>query len=271
MAGSTARVDAHSSTHIQTTANARLPLGEKPSVPQTGPSSCATPMYRTLAAEKLHATVQRLELRIVERFPDSSLGKLAGEVSQVSLEAQARIERMRRPILLLRVLVLVLIVGLGSLLVFAPILMRAGEISTLLDLVQVVEPALGTAFFIGAFVLFLVSLELRIKRGRVVQAVHELRALAHIVDMHQLTKDPSPVRGGATTASSPSRDLTPFQLGRYFDYCCELLSLISKLGALYVQDLRDAETTNAIDDLEDLCTGLARKIWQKAMLLDREG
>ena len=44
------------------------------------------PMSRTLAADKVHATVQHLEQRIYERLPDSSLGPLASELGQVPLE-----------------------------------------------------------------------------------------------------------------------------------------------------------------------------------------
>ena len=48
-----------------------------------------------------------------------------------------------------------------------------------------VKPAL-----IGAAVLFLVTLEVRLRRQRALAAIHELRSLAHVVDMHQLTKHP---------------------------------------------------------------------------------
>lgn len=112
-------------------------------------------------------------------------------------------------------------------------------------------------------------LDLRIKCGRVLTALHELRAVAHIVDMHQLTKDPHPLLAVHGTASSPERNLSPFELGRYYDYCSELLSMIAKLAALYVQGLNDGQITAAVDEIENLCTGLSRKIWQKAMLIEK--
>ena len=43
---------------------------------------------------------------------------------------------------------------------------------------------------VGAGVFFLMTLETRVKRRRALEAIRELRAIAHIVDMHQLTKDP---------------------------------------------------------------------------------
>ena len=51
------------------------------------------------------------------------------------------------------------------------------------------------------------------------------------------------------------------------DYCTEMLSLTSKLGYLYVTEFHDVEATRAANELEGLCTGLSRKIWQKIMIL----
>jgi hypothetical protein len=109
-----------------------------------------------------------------------------------------------------------------------------------------------------------------VKRRRALAVLHELRSLAHIVDMHQLTKDPDRADGrGADTASSPKRPLTRFELTRYLDYCSEMLSLISKIGALYVQGSYDPVVLAAVDQVEDLASGLSRKIWQKIMILER--
>ena len=114
------------------------------------------------------------------------------------------------------------------------------------------------------------TLETRLKRGRTLRAVRELRILAHLIDMHQLDKDPVYViSGGAQTASSAKRTMTAFQLNRYFDYCCELLSLLGKLAALYGQTLDDPVAVSAVDQVESLTTGLSRKIWQKTTLLPR--
>jgi hypothetical protein len=100
------------------------------------------------------------------------------------------------------------------------------------------------------------------------KAIHELRALAHIIDMHQLTKDPEVIlRGGPATQSSPKRTMTTFEMSRYLDYCSEMLSLIGKVAALYVQRFDDPVALSAVDQIEDLTTGLSRKVWQKIMLI----
>ena len=124
---------------------------------------------------------------------------------------------------------------------------------------------------IGLAIFFLFSLETRFKRARALRAMHALRSLAHIIDMHQLTKDPERTTGrcGADTQSSPKRTLTPFELTRYLDYCTEALAVISKLAALYVQHFHDPVTLSSVNELEELTNGLSRKIWQKIMILDR--
>jgi hypothetical protein len=137
------------------------------------------------------------------------------------------------------------------------------------EFIQTLEAALGSLVFLGAAIVFLVSLERRWKRERALYAIRELRALAHIVDMHQLTKDPESTLRGRPTASSPQRTLTQFELSRYLDYCSELLSLINKIGAIYVQEFPDAVALEAVDQLSNLTNGLSRKIWQKLMILDQ--
>jgi hypothetical protein len=111
--------------------------------------------------------------------------------------------------------------------------------------------------------------ENRIIRHRILAAIQELRELAHIVDMHQLTKDPeSAVPGHQPTESSPEHALPPPLLGRYLDYCSELLSLIGKVAVIYTHGVHDTAVLAAIDGVEDLTTGLCRKIWQKIIILD---
>ena len=54
---------------------------------------------------------------------------------------------------------------------------------------------------------------------------------------------------------------------RYLNYCSEMLSLIGKVAALYVQDFDDEVAVAAVNELEDLTTALSSKIWQKIMIL----
>ncbi len=230
-------------------------------------------MYLKLKAEEVVRTASLLQRRIQERFPDSSLAKIAVEVVSVSGAAVDTVHRLGRPMWLLRLINLAFLLLTSGSLVYVLVALEfkpAGNIKSLVDFIQILEPALGAIVFVSAFVLLVWGAEIRVKRGRAFEALHELRSLAHTIDMHQLTKDPGRyLFSGEDTLSSPKRVMTPFQLNRYFDYCSEMLSLISKIAALYAQGFSDPEALEGVDQVEMLTTGLSRKIWQKIMVLDR--
>lgn len=227
--------------------------------------------YSALEPDRLIATIGRLRDRIRERFPAASLGGVADALLAIAAAHAQRSAAIQRPNWWLRGLSLALLLaGAASLvLLVASIRLRTQAEWPLSEAVQTLEAGLSVLFFLGAGAVFLFSMELRIKRRRCLEAVHELRAMAHIVDMHQLTKDPERLSGrGPDTASSPARSLTRFELVRYLDYCSEMLSLMGKVAALYAQGFPDAQAVDAVDDVEDLTTGLSRKIWQKIMILE---
>ena len=226
-------------------------------------------MYRHLNAPKIVETIATLQRRIAERFPESGLSKLSSEVHTVAQETVNRLQWIQRPHLPLRCVIGLLLLALVAVFAIMFLTLRASDLGEIGTFIQVLEAGLSSLFFIGAAVVFLVTWESRIKRNRALVAIHELRAMAHIVDMHQLTKNPEAVlMPQSNTASSPKRKLTAFELGRYLDYCSELLSLIGKTAALYSQGLEDPVVLDAVDDVEDLTTELSQKIWQKITLLE---
>ena len=225
--------------------------------------------YRQLDSKRILDTVDGLQKRIGERFPGSGLGKLVADMRQVADETVSRTAWIQKPHLPLRVGVWTLTVAIVALFVRLLLSYRELRLTEFSNFIQALDAGIGSLVYIGAAILFLVTWETRIKRARALRALHELRAMAHIVDMHQLTKDPERAFGlGVDTASSPKRLLTPFELSRYLDYCSEALSLISKIAALHVQGFQDAVVLDAVDDIEDLTTGSSRKIWQKITLID---
>jgi len=229
--------------------------------------------YRALDAASIVATAHRLRQRIAERFPQAGLGRVAAELCAVAEETSARLAELERPRWGIRLGTWLLTLFILIVALLAISRLRAPE--SLHDLgafVQVLESGINDAVFVGIAVAFLVTIEARLKRQQALRAIHELRSLAHIVDMHQLTKDPDQFGELRTaTPSSPARALTPFELSRYLDYCSELLSVTSKVAALYAQRLNDPVVLAAVNEVETLTTGLSNKIWQKLVILDRSG
>ncbi|MCM3901817.1 MAG: hypothetical protein ND866_08940 [Pyrinomonadaceae bacterium] len=229
-------------------------------------------MYRSLDPEKIIGTIEQLSSRIDARFPDSGLGRVCKELLTIALESQERSAWIAKPQKSLRVMVGVLIALMVAVLVLvlANSTLPANRFDFVV-LLQASEAGINVFIVLGAAILFLVTSEVRIKRSRALKAIHELRALAHVVDMHQLTKDPERfVTRQSATTPSPARQLTPNQIAKYLDYCSEMLSLIGKLAALYVQKFDDPVALAAVNEVEDLTTGLSRKIWQKIMVFNSD-
>ena len=226
-------------------------------------------MYRALDAEEIVATIERLSRRIGERFPASGLCGVSEELLQIARHAGDRAAAINRPQVLIRAVVYIVIALIIASLTFA---LATAEVPAgvpgLAEMVQVIEAGINDVVLIGAAIFFLITFENRLKRGRALRAIHELRSIAHVIDMHQLTKDPAAILTAATdTDSSPIRKLTRYEINRYLDYCSELLSLTGKLAALYVQNFNDGTALTAVNEIESLTTALSRKIWQKIMIL----
>lgn len=229
-------------------------------------------MYRELDVDRIIATIERLHRRICERFTESGLSKVAEELLVVARESKGLIDRARRPLWRLRVAALLAIIAIGGMAVTTGILsfrMSFG-VRSVFDIVQVTYAALNDIILTALAVYFLLNLEGRVKRREALNALHELRSIAHVIDMHQLTKDPEQFLSAhfLATPSSPSRTMNRFQLARYLDYCSELLSLTSKLAALHAQYLSDPVVLSAVNDVESLASDLSATVWQKTMILD---
>jgi hypothetical protein len=232
------------------------------------PAAQPNPSFRRLDSQKIIETVDALRERIEERFPGSGLGQVVAELQHVAKETVTRAQWIQKPHLPLRAGAGVLSVAILALLASLLFHIRQFRLDDFTNSVQALDASISSVVFIGAAILFLVSWEVRIKRNRALKAIHELRALAHIVDMHQLTKDPESAMHGRPLGGACPRVMTPFDLTRYLDYCSDALALISKIAALYVQDFQDPVLLDAVDDVEDLTAGFSRKIWQKITVLE---
>jgi hypothetical protein len=226
-------------------------------------------VYLNVDPESVVHTVARLRLRVHERFPESGLAGVADELQTVARASAARALWTGRPLISLRLLMGALaLVLLAAFVTVVRALLATANVQTesLSELVQAIEAGTNEVVFVGIAIFFLASIESRIKRARLLAALHELRSLAHVVDMHQLTKDPERILG-PSTPSSPARTLNPFELSRYLDYCSEMLSLLGKIAAMYARYTTDPPSLAAIDQIESLTSRLSNKVWQKIVVI----
>jgi len=222
-------------------------------------------------SQHIIVTAARLRARIGARFPGSGLYGVAEKVRIEAVSAEEQIRRLTRPNWFFRGINVLLLAGIIAILfyIFTHFQMRL-HAQDVEGFIQFLEPALGSIVFIGAFIWTLVNLEDRWRNAKVVAVLHQLRSLAHVIDMHQLAKDPERlVHRGPDTAFSYKNEMNAFQLGRYLDYCSDLLSVLSKVGVLWAQHFTNPDIQRAVDQIENLTNGLSRKIWQKLTLLGR--
>ena len=210
-------------------------------------------MYRHLDCQYIVATLETLKNRIYERFPQSNLNNVCRELLDIAAESEARIRRIQRPRWLLRIVIAALVVSIIAVLAGAAFValkdvpLRFGHLG---ELLQGLDAGVNETILLSIALVFLFTLENRIKRSEMLRALHGLRSIAHVIDMHQLSKDPDTVLAPTmATASSPRRAMTRFQLSRYLDYCSEMLSLTAKLAALHAQYMRDPVVMSAVSDV----------------------
>lgn len=225
-----------------------------------------------LDSQKILKTINLLQKRIEERFAGSSLSMVCRDLSTVAQDSGETISHIHKNRPGYRIAVFVFVAAiLGSSAFAISRLRTSNQEITVILMLQVLDAVFNIVILVGGAIIFLVSIENRTKRRRVIKAINTLRCLGHVIDSHQLTKDPSYLdQAVIQTTHSPKRNMTSFELGRYLDYCSEMLSLVSKVGFLYVQNYNDHNATESARELEKMTNELSSKIWQKIMIIQND-
>lgn len=222
-------------------------------------------------------TVGRLEARIRARFPDRRLGDAARAlrtaVPQIhdGFEAsKTRRRRIRWAARVASVVVVLVAVAAVALALRDPVL--HGTDSSV-DWLPIVESTVNDVVFASIVVFFLWALPERAERRTLLDLLHRLRSLAHVVDMHQLDKDPEQARPEyhPTSVSPARRIMDAEELHHYLDYCSELVSLIAKTAALCAERTSDPVVLGTVSEIETVTSHMSQKIWQKISLLPEHG
>ena len=230
------------------------------------------PTLDRLDADRVQSTIARVESRVRARFPErgltgvaAELRSLADEVEDVSGASRLRLRVTRWISLALGLLIAVVTLYVVIAVVREVARTYEGEPT---EWVPLVESGINDVVFAAIAIWFLLALPARLERARILALLHRLRSLAHVIDMHQLTKDPEHLSADYVPTGASVRDpMTRDEMARYLDYCSELLSLTGKVAALCAEASEDDVVLDTVSDVETLCSGLAAKIWQKISLL----
>lgn len=227
-----------------------------------------------LAADHVGTTVAHLERRIFARFGERGLTKAARDLGQLVVLVQSQAEqshdRLRRRTLVARAASIAIVGATVVALVFG---LRSAVLEGLArttDWVPLVESVVNDLVFAAIAVVFLWAFPERLERRTLLGLLHRMRSLAHVIDMHQLSKDPEQLSPTyVPTAQSVVHGLDADQLYHYLTYCSEMLSLTAKTSALCGEHSTDGVVLETISYIETLTTELSNKIWQKISLLPR--
>lgn len=229
--------------------------------------------FQRLDGAAVRRSAAILQHRIATRFPDRSLWEVCGEVVGLVDEITAgsgisrRRVRLARLLSRLAVLAVVLFLG-GAVALAAAEVFAAPRAMGPLDLLPLLETLINDLVFGGIAVFFLLRVPERMERARVLRVLHRLRSLAHVIDMHQLTKVPERLERGSREDGGLDLDRT--ELTRYLDFCTEMLSLVGKSAALYAEDTTDGDVLDAVGGIETLTSDMARKVWQKIGIIQQQ-
>lgn len=228
--------------------------------------------YSSLRADLITKQIYNIKRRTQERFPNRNLVNVCDELLEVSKQSKARAEWIAKPLYWVRLglplATVTFLLALAGIYYYFSGQIDENATLNFADFLEMSDALFNLIVLFLAFLFFLSTFEQRVKRTRTLKEIHQLRSLAHVIDMHQLTKDPehsTNINSNRHTPSSPKDSMTMHEIVRYLDYCSEMLSMIGKLAALQVQNFDDEVAVAAVNEIENLTTGLSRKIWQKIM------
>lgn len=228
--------------------------------------------FACLKIDEIKNTMVRLEARVRTRFPDRGIHRIAQRMVELATSVGCDKKSLTKPYWPARLAAIVLALALAGLITMLAATLAGESLRgvRLIELLQGVEAAINDAVFLSIGLYFAATLERRWKRRFILRSLHRIRSIIHVIDMHQLTKDPEMFISPDQMAKGkfPAAIMTRFEMVRYLDYCSEMYSLASKLAAQYLSYSDDDVVLDAVNDIESIATGLSQKVWQKITILD---
>ena len=217
--------------------------------------------YNTLIVDHVIRTIRRMDRQIDTYFPDRNLANLSSSIIEFAIRHESDLERIDRPNIPIKLaigLAISLMSGLVIYWLYELFIQNDG--SGIIFQPQDLDAFINILIFGSAITWFLLNWQAKSKRRFIIGRINELRSFGHVIDMHQLTKDPF---------FDDEMEMSDKDLIRYLDYCGDLLSCCSKLAATYLEHTDDETVVQYVNEFESLTGQFNRKIWQKITILDR--
>ena len=168
--------------------------------------------YERLDGREVRAVIEYLGERIDQYLPRHpglrSVTEELGRLVDGLLDRERGAPRRRRAVMWVsRVLIAVVLVTV-VLTVGAAVRDAIGAQGALhaFEWLPVLDSGISDLVFAGIAIWFLLSLAGRLVRNELLRRLHRLRSLAHIIDMHQMSKDPAALLPDTEVATPAGRD-----------------------------------------------------------------
>jgi hypothetical protein len=214
--------------------------------------------YSDFDHQRLLVTMDRLCRRVGRDFEGRGIARVANELRGKVQPVQDATEVAFRAVLraraaawfLIALVVIAELVALGF--TYSDVVSGAGPTRSF-DWAPLLESTINLVVFAGVAVYFLLlHLPERLQRTRLLEQLYGLRTLAHIIHMHQLSKDHS------------DPPMTRSEYVAYADYCSEMLALAGKAATLISKHTSDPTVLETVGSVELLANELSSLALQKA-------
>lgn len=219
----------------------------------------------------LAENARKLSERMLERFPDRNLTTRSAELVSVIEDAPRRARQMaRRPWFLTFVTAVLLCACVAGAVFGLMQLHVAMNVSTLSELLQILDSgwqSLLIAFFFSLGLFYPVR---RWRRSKFLKATNELQEFVQVINLHQLDKDPDQLTKDYNPTApqrADNRPLNAFEMGRYLDYCIELIELTGMLAAYYSSFTSDSDVRKEIAEHQGVIQRMVTNLQLKIQML----
>ena len=224
-----------------------------------------------LDPDKLCNAIQKLQRLVKKRFPKSTFYKTTMKLSEVAEKAKAVAKDfggVKRAIwwtVIIIAPIALLFLMSSLLLIYLPIESKSTQ-TGLLDYSETI------GLFVDWIILSVLgSLAIRKKyrlnrRKPAMQTLHQLRSIAHLIDLTQHNKNYQTVKDKTLPLE---KRMSAEDCIRYLNYSSQALSLTGKVAAIMIEDYNDSGVIAAVCELDTICNGISVKIWQKIETLQQ--
>ena len=227
----------------------------------------------SLQAEKIEKAIDDLEQGIKEILPGRKIADVCQDLKEVIYEAKKKSLRnktqsftRKKFVKLFLIAALILLATSFITLGLSYLLNFLGSNIGLEEGLQLTDTAITLLLPSIAYIFYRLKDNIKTYRSEVLQDLHKLRMLSHIIDVKQLNKTPEWL-DWKEQQSKHGRKLDRPEKAFYLEFCSQMQSLIGKIAVLYIRDVNDPALITAVNEIETLTTGLSRKTWQKLMLM----